>query len=292
MRLGVPILETYRNPEEWVELVLREGYGAAYCPVEVGAPPEEVDLYAAAADEAGIVIAEVGAWGSNPLSSDPKEVTRSLEYCKQALALAERIGARCCVNIAGSPGPVWAGPAAENYTEDTFVRIVESVQEIIDAVKPTRAYYTLEIMPWIAPEDLDEYVKLIESVDRERFAVHFDPANLVNDARKYYATGELITNFVRELGPFIRSCHAKDIVIDEEFPPWTVRLFESRPGTGNLDWRILLTELATLDRDLPLMLEHLETAEEYRLGAEHIREAASLAGVEWVAAGAGADPAS
>src|ERR1700736_916788 len=122
MRLGVPILETYRNPEEWVELVLREGYGAAYCPVEVGAPPEQVDRYAAAAAEAGILIAEVGAWGSNPLSSDPTEVARSLAYCKQALALAERIGARCCVNIAGSPGAVWAGPAGANYTRKTVGR--------------------------------------------------------------------------------------------------------------------------------------------------------------------------
>jgi hypothetical protein len=39
------------------------------------------------------------------------------------------------------------------------------------------------------------------------------------------------------------------------------------------------------------MLEHLETAEEYRLGAEHVREAASLAGVGWVPAGRSREPA-
>ena len=282
MRLGAPILESYDTPEEWVRLVRREGYGAAYCPVDVGTEPEQVDLYAQAAEEAGIVIAEVGAWGSNPLSADAAEAERSLEYCRTALALADRIGARCCVNIPGSPGPVWGGPAAENFTAETFTRIVKSVQRIIDAVQPERTYYTVEIMPWIAPDDLDSYVRLLEAVERERFAVHFDPANLVNDARKYYSTGELIKEFVGKLGPVIRSCHAKDILIDEDFPPWTVRLFEAQPGAGNLAWTTLLTELARLDPDLPLMLEHLETTEEYRAGADHIRTTAAANGVDFV----------
>ena len=283
MRLGTPIAG-YSSPDEWVAQVIEAGYGAAYCPLDVGAEDHQIERYAEAAEAAGIVIAEVGAWAANPLSSDPDEAERGIVYSRRALELAERIGARCCVNIAGAPGPVWAGPSAENFTQRTFDRIVDSVRAIIDAVRPERTYYTIEIMPWIAPEDTASYVRLLHAIDRDRCAVHFDPANMVNDPEKYYRTGDLIREFVATLGPQIRSCHAKDIRIDEEFPPWTVRLWECIPGTGNLDWVSLLSELAALDRDLPLMLEHLDTPAEYLAGAEYIRAVAASEGISFVEA--------
>jgi sugar phosphate isomerase/epimerase len=201
MRLGAPILDSYSSPDEWISLVWQLGASAAYCPLEVGAKPEQVDQYAQAAEAAGLVIAEVGAWEANPLSPDAAEAERSIAYCQEALRLADRIGARCCVNVAGSLGTSWAGPAAANFSHKTFRRIVDTTQLIIDAVQPKRTFYTLEIMPWIPPYDLNSYLRLIDAIDREAFAVHFDPANLVNDARKYYSTGQLITGFVAKPSP-------------------------------------------------------------------------------------------
>jgi sugar phosphate isomerase/epimerase len=286
VRIGAPISsDAYSSPEEWVELVVQENYGAAYCPLEVGSPPEEIERYARAAADAGIVIAEVGAWAVNPLSSDPQEAEQAIAYSQKALELADRIGARCCVNIAGTTGPVWAGHSAENFAPRTFERIVESVQTIIDAVRPDRTFYTIEVMPWIAPQGADEYLMLLQAIDRDRCAVHFDPGNMVNDPHKYYITGELIKDFVARLGPQIRCCHAKDIRMDENFPPWTVRLWECVPGAGNLDWRTLLTELAKLDPDIPVMLEHLDSEEEYRAGVDVIRKVAEAEGIEFIPPG-------
>src|SRR2546429_235710 len=85
-------------------------------------PEPLVDEYAAAAAEAGIVIAEVGAW-SNPISRDRDERARSLERCRRSLALAERVGARCCVNVTGSVGAEWCGPDPGNRTAETLERI-------------------------------------------------------------------------------------------------------------------------------------------------------------------------
>ena len=65
-----------------------------------------VQAYAAAAKAADIVIAEVGTW-SNPLSPDEAKRKAALEKCKKGLALADEIGARCCVNITGSLGLKW-----------------------------------------------------------------------------------------------------------------------------------------------------------------------------------------
>jgi sugar phosphate isomerase/epimerase len=46
---------------------------------------------------------------------------------------------------------------------------------------------------------------------------------------------------------------------------------EVRPGLGALDYGVYLRGLAGQGRDIPLMIEHLPSREEYRLAGEHIR---------------------
>ena len=275
MRFGGPVLEKWDGPDDWAAAVRELGYGAAYCPAQADDGDELVAAYAAAAEKAGFLIAEVGAW-SNPLSPDAETRAAAVEKCKAALALADRIGARCCVNIAGSRGLSWDGPGRENFSDETFDMIVECVRDIIDSVGPARTYYTLETMPWAPPDSTDGYERLMKAIDRERFAVHFDPVNLINCPRRYFGTGEVIREFVARLGRHIRSCHAKDISLSGRL---TTHLDEVRPGLGGLDYRTYLKELDKLDEDTPLLLEHLPTAEEYARAAEHVRAVAAEAGV-------------
>ena len=277
MRLGGPIFADARAPESWVGAHRNAGYRAAYCPVGSDASDGDVQAFAEAAREADLVIAEVGAW-SNPISPDGDERARAVEKCCTALDLAERIGARCCVNIGGSRGSQWDGPHPDNLSRDTFDLIVETVRGIIDAVKPTRTFYTLETMPWVFPHSPDSYLRLIQAVDRRAFAVHLDPVNLINSPERFYATGAVIRDCVEKLGPYIRSCHAKDIALGTKL---TVHLDEVRPGLGGLDYRTFLLELSKLEPDVPLMLEHLSNEEEYRLGVEYIRSVAREAGVSF-----------
>jgi len=274
MRLGGPILEPYSSPDEWVALLREHGYRAAPCPVK-GDDPEEIAAYAEAAQAAGIVIAEVGAW-SNPISSDPVARTAAIDLCKRKLSLADRIGARCCVNIAGSRGGQWDGPHPDNFSQETFDLIVSTVQEIIDAVQPERTCYTLETMPWIFPDGPDSYLELIEAIDRDRFAVHLDPVNMVNSARRYFNNAELLRESFAKLGSHIRSIHAKDIAIERGL---TLHLNEVRPGTGGLDYRVFLEEADRLDPDTPILLEHLPNDDEYRAAAEYLRSVADELGV-------------
>jgi len=276
MRLGGPVHEKSGDPAAWAEAATGLAYRAVYCPLTEKADDATVRAYAKAAADADLVIAEVGAW-SNPLSPNDAERRAKIDYNQKRLALAERIGARCCVNIAGSRSKdSWHGPCAENFTPETFDLIVETVRTIIDAVKPTRTYYTLECMAFAPPYTADNYLALVKAVDRERFAVHFDPVNIIWSPMRFYATGEVIREFVQKLGPRIRSCHAKDIALSDQL---TVHLSEVLPGTGGLDYRALLKELDRLDPDLPLMLEHLKGAEQYAKAAQHVRTVAKDVGV-------------
>lgn len=274
LRLGGPVFEKWQDPQGWVDAVRRLGYRAAYCPLGPGASDAEVRAYEDAARKADIVIAEVGAW-SNPICRDEPARQAALEKCRTHLALADRIGARCCVNIAGSLSDTWDGPSARNFTQEAFDLIVQMTRSIIDAVKPTRTYYTLETMPWAYPDSADCYLRLFKAIDRKGFAVHLDPVNLVCSPQRYYGNANLIRECFEKLGPHIRSCHAKDILLQTKL---TTHLDEVRPGAGGLDYAVFLKELSRFP-GTPLMLEHLSKAEEYDQAAAHIRGVARSLGI-------------
>ena len=278
LRMGAPLFKKLEDPGDWATRVKELGYSAAYCPVRVGADPELVRAYAAKAREADITIAEVGVW-KNAISPDEEARKKALDHSRESLDLADRIGARCCVNVSGSRGAErWAGPHPENLTEETFDMIVEMCRSIIDAVKPTQTYFTIEPMPWAYPHTVDANLRLLKAVDRKRFAIHLDPVNMVNSPVLYYRSGELIRECFERLGPYIRSCHAKDIHLRDDI--YTTQLKEIRIGLGGLDYVSYLKELSKFP-EIPLMLEHLRTAEDFKLAADHLRSLASQNGLSF-----------
>lgn len=278
MRLGGSIFAEHPTPERWIAELRNAGYSAAYCPVGADADSATIQAYARAAADAGVVIAEVGAW-SNPMSSDPAEARAALAKCQAQLALADEIGARCCVNISGSRGQPWDGPHPDNLSPETFDQVVEVTRAIIDAVKPQRTYYTLEPMPWMFPDTADSYLALLKAIDRNAFGAHIDMVNVINSPQAYFRNRDLIREWFTKLGPHIRSCHAKDTLLSTKL---TTHLDEVRPGLGHLDYRTLLRELDRLDRDTPLMIEHLGREEDFRLAADYIRSIATEVGLHFV----------
>ena len=276
MRLGGPLFEKIQSPEDWIQALKSWGYRAAICPVGTATSADEIAAYRTAAERADILISEVGAW-SNPIDRDGEKQRKAIEHCQRHLALADEVGALCCVNIAGSRGPIWDGPDPANDSPETFDLIVETVRKIIDGVQPKHAVYSLETMPWIAPDSPDSYLALIKAIDRKAFGVHLDPVNMINCPSRMYHTGDFLKECFAKLGPHLRGCHAKDIKYD---PHLTLHLDECCPGDGVLDYRVFLRELAALKQDVPLMLEHMTTAEQYRTGANYIRRIASEIGAK------------
>jgi len=272
LRLGGPVFEEYDGPDEWVREVKKLGYSAAYCPVDADEDNDVVKAYEEAAQKADIVIAEVGVW-NNPLDPDDKKRKAAFKRCCRLLDLADRIGAKCCVNVCGN-----RGEGGINLTDETFDMIVENVRAIIDEVRPARSYYALETLPKRYPDSVDSYLRLIKAIDRKGCAAHLDPVNLINNPRRYFNNSQLIRECFKKLGPYIKSCHAKDIRMLEGFP---VNLQECQPGLGELDYAIYLTEASKLAVSPPLMLEHLEKAQEYRQAAEYIRSVGKRIGLSF-----------
>jgi sugar phosphate isomerase/epimerase len=195
------------------------------------------------------------------------------------MALAEAVGARCCVDIAGSLNPTsWYGPHAGNLSQEFFDATVENCRNVIDAVKPVRSKFTIEMMGWSVPDGPDSYLKLIQAVDRKAFGVHMDVCNGINSPTRFYGNTKFIAACFQTLGPWIVSCHAKDLEWKVEL---NVHFAEVIPGRGQVDYAEYLGQLARLPVDAPLMLEHLKTAEEYEEGRKYIQKVAGETGVSF-----------
>ena len=278
IRLGAP---AYAKTDDLVELARwhrAQGYRAAYCPKLDLKDADRLLAAEKAFGDADVVIAEVGRW-CNLLDPDSEKRKKNLATVTEGLALADAVGARCCVDIAGSFNrDVWYGPHPDNFTQKFFDAAVENARTIIDAVKPKRAKLGYEMMGWTLPETADRYLAMIKAVDRPAFAVHLDPCNLINSPEKIYRNTELLNECFDKLGPWIVSCHAKDLAWEVEM---NVHFREVRPGTGVLDYATFLRRLAALPEPPPLMIEHLKGAEEYAAAAKYIFETGKSLGLRF-----------
>lgn len=254
MRIGGFVREEWESPEHWAQLNVDMGYGAVYFPVDYRADIKTIDSYAKAAKERDLIIAEIGVW-NNSLEKDAALKAKNDEKAIKQFELADYVGARCCVNISGSCGDTWDGPHKDNFTQKTFEQVVLNTQKLIDTVNPKITAFSLEPMPWMYPHTPESYLELIKAVDREHFCVHFDFVNVINSIEKYYNSGAVIEDWFQKLKPYAKSCHAKDIIIGKHL---TLHFDECRPGTGELDYRTLIKCAKEMDKDFPVMFEHMD----------------------------------
>ncbi|MBV9390488.1 MAG: sugar phosphate isomerase/epimerase, partial [Verrucomicrobia bacterium] len=264
------------DPRDWARAHKEFGYRAAYCPDIQSTDTERIAAVKAAFKAQDVEIAEVGAW-RNLVSPDPVERKANVLYACERLILAEQVGARCCVAYIGTvaPGSDY-GPHPDNLTRDGFDRCVETARSVIDQVKPSRTKFALEMMQWLIPDSPECYLELIKAVDRPAFGAHLDPVNLILSPRQYFDSGSLIRRCFELLGPWICSAHAKDIILRGEL---ALHFDEIRPGLGELDYAIYLTELERHSGDAPLMLEHLAD-EDYPAARDFVKETGRKLGIE------------
>lgn len=275
MRIGAGFNPPSENPDEWIGRIRDLDVSAVVSPVSWTDSAEVKKTYLHAVRRYDLVIGEVGVW-KNPLSPDEAERREAIAYSQQRLALADELGAGCCVNITGARGPVWDGYYPENYTSDTYALIVDTIRSIIDAVKPRHTFYTVESMPWMVPDSPDGYLQLLRDVDRRAMGVHLDYANMISSVERYRDSAAFISECFHKLGPHIKSIHAKDVLMDHSLP---CCIREVAPGEGIIDFGHVASQATMLGEDTPVFVEHLRDYEEYKKAIAHLRRAAAGRGI-------------
>ncbi len=255
------------------------GYGAAYVPAALNAgDTAQLVAFEQAFAAEDVMLAEIGIW-RNLVTPDDVVRKANLDYAADKLAVADAVGANCAVSYIGSysAGTDYA-PAAANMGQEAFDAAVETVRYLLDTVKPKRAKFALEMMQYSLPDSVDSYVELIRAVDRPMFGAHFDPVNLIMTPRVYWNNGALIRECFEKLGQYVCSCHAKDITLHHQA---ALHLDEVQIGEGVLDYREYLIQLDRLDRDVPLLTEHLK-GDEYAVARARIFAVGDEIGVGFV----------
>ena len=268
MRLGTSSPLTHDSANQWASNQIKIGCASVVFPVQSNEPEEKIIEYKKAADKAGLMIAEVGIW-RNALSPDYDERRKYMDYCVNQLRMADQIGAKCCVNVAGAFGKRWDGAYKENFAKEARNEIIKMVREIIDRAEIKNTYFALEPMPWMIPTGPRDYLRLIDEVERDRFAVHMDVINMVNSIDRYFNPKDLIDECADLLGDRIKSCHIKDIHLCEEY---TTMLRECAPGCGEFPIRYYVEKMNEINPDMPMILEHLSTDEDYLKYISYLKE--------------------
>ena len=274
MRLGATIGDYLgtEDPDAHVAECRRQGYRAAPCPEVAIGDRDRIRDIKRAFGEADIVIGEVAAW-VNPLhpDADKRRANRNTSERPPWLTSWEPVVRDGRRSYDGSDN--WdshVGHHPQNFSEEGFEAVVEWVRQVLTEVEPRRTKLTLEMSPWTLLDGPEIYLALLEAIDHPGLGVHLDPANAVREPRIYYATTDLLNRCFDILGPWVRSCHAKDIhfALDAR----TVAIEEVLPGRGVLDYRTYASRIERLSPDMPLIIEHLATEPEYKeVGEPHCR---------------------
>ena len=278
MLLGGTVTGPYSDIRDWEQILIRSGFKAITAPFTCRTAEKEIRAFLDVIAEHQVRIAEIGVW-KNIMDPDPGKAADAMAYAKGQLALADRLGIPCCVNIAGTSGLAgWDAADVSNYTQEAYEKIIRTVREILDDVQPARAFYCLEPMPWMVPDGPDEYLQLLEDVDRPRFSVHMDFVNMINSPRRYLNAERFIEDCFRKLGPYIRSTHIKGTRMHPT--NLTTILEECSPGEGSLDFAAVLRIMDRyLPEDAPVLLEHMQTEEEYCRSMEYLKKIAETEGI-------------
>ncbi|MDE0361820.1 MAG: TIM barrel protein, partial [Rhodospirillaceae bacterium] len=271
MRLGAPFAaevfaEETDDPAALAKGHRAKGYGAAFCPEISLKDPGHIRAVETAFAAEDVLIAELHGLTSfeeagNLIDPDSEKRAAWHEHLCERFAQADEVGARCFLEMPGTCDPnSFYMPHPNNLTDECRDMIVERVREVIDAVRPRRTKFALEMMPFIHPSDPDSYVALLKAVDRESFGVHLDPVNILNSPDRCFNNGKLIKECFDKLGGAILSCHVKDVtLLPAAFP---IGIEQCRTGTGLVDYRTYLSELNRLPPDTPLLTEPMPGMQE------------------------------
>lgn len=269
MYLGISSSLEHGSPEEWANKHKALGLKTVVFPVCCDDGEETIMAYKKAADEVGLTIAEVGVW-RNTLAAAPDERKRWIDYAIRQLRMADAIGAACCVNVVGTPyGARWDGGYRDNFSKELWDMAVGMIRQVIDAVRPVHAKFCIESMPWMIPSSPDEYLRLIEDVDRSEFGTHLDVVNMITSPRRYFYNDDFLEECFQKLHGTIVSCHLKDILLKQEY---TFQLQECACGEGTLDIERYARLANAEDNRMPMIIEHLTTDEEYEASVRYVKE--------------------
>lgn len=259
--------------------------GVSAAPIPADKPLSDAELLALRQKYAAAGITPVQTNGyCNLVATDEAVRLENIAATRELLRKADLAGSRAVVVGGGHrdakvPRDVFSAHP-DNWKPETVELLAKSCRAILDGLDLKTVKLTIET--WVmTPLDSPQAVKrLVELVDHPNFGILFDPVNMMN-LERHFRSGPFIAECFAAFGDAIVLVHAKDTGLQPEH--FTYKMAEVPIGTGQLDYNELLRQMATREKDLPLVIEHLGQPEEYAAAVRHLRGIAAAEGLSfWV----------
>lgn len=203
-------------------------------------------------DKQDIQIAVLGCY-INMIHPDQMERRKSLERFKEHIRFARDFG---CSIVGTETGNVNAEIiyTEENFKEEPFLEVVESVRELVEEAEKFGVIVGVEAgvnHPIYSPEVMR---RLLECVQSNNLQVILDPVNLLT-IDTYKNQDEIIKEAFDLLGDRLVILHAKDFIIEDH------ALKPTAVGKGLLNYELILTLIKEKKPYINILME--ETKEPY-----------------------------
>lgn len=209
----------------------------------------------------------------------PDAATRAGNVARMQAAVRAATALNCpwVTTMAGTRDPTltfWAYHP-ENFGDEAWRCLVESVHQVLDGASEATAGLTLEPYMLTPLSSADRLRQVVDEFDSPRLRLMLDPVNIIPPA-DYHRGAAMLRRMFEQLGPWIVGAHAKDHYLHRARA--TVQIDERIPGQGELDYDTFVRCLDALP-GAAMIIEHLKEDDQILIAKRHIAEVAVRVGV-------------
>jgi Sugar phosphate isomerases/epimerases len=272
---GLPL--DFYDPEKIARMHREQGYRAAYAPAFRPQDGDRIKAVTRAFAKEDVVLAETGYW-ENILDTDPAVRKQVRNEMAERFAAADEAGVQCFVTTVGAytHGTVNDNFSQQSLSEDAFLETVEFTREILGKVNPKRTVLAYEPFAFTSLDSVERIERMLGLVSHPMLGVHLDLTNLLTSVRAFFNCNRILEECVAKFGGRIITCHIKDMRLK---PGLSVILEEKLIGDGDIDLAAYLKAMHGINSGMPVMLEHLDTAQEFAAAAARLKSIAAGAGI-------------
>jgi sugar phosphate isomerase/epimerase len=210
----------------------------------------------------------------NIIAPDP-DADRWQRHIVDAIHAADAMGCTLVLTHSGSLYPNRNTAHPQNWSKEGWARAVNALKRILKDTSGVKIELPLESVISEAVNSPWSHKRMREDVGDDRLMAGIDITNQIHPGNVFRAT-ELINANFDVLGEAISYVHAKDLVWNEMLPGlnWAMN------GTGVMDYEVFLTHMSRLKRPRNMLVEFLNTPEEYQQAQRNIRAVADKVGVK------------
>ncbi|MDP7232113.1 MAG: sugar phosphate isomerase/epimerase [SAR202 cluster bacterium] len=221
----------------------------------------------------------VGQYGGGLVSKDEKHRKSTIKFVKRMINFTSKLEGQNTYLRPGSLHSEPWKPHPENYSSETFDRLIDSTKQICNVAESEGVLIAIEggvACPVSSPQKVKD---LIDAVGSKKLGLNMDPVNFIGSLEHAYNTTKLINEFYSLVPGRIFGCHAKDFTVIEDLLPHFEESIIDAPESL-LDNEILLKGLESTNPKAHVLIEHLPD-DKIPLAAEGIRRVAKRINIDW-----------